>query len=55
LAGAGRLAEARPIAAQVVALEPGFRVSPMIAQHAFRDDAARKRYGSRLVEAGLPG
>jgi TolB-like protein/Flp pilus assembly protein TadD len=55
LAGAGRLAEARPLAAQVMALEPGFRVAPMIAQHAFRDDAARQRYGQRLVEAGLPG
>jgi TolB-like protein len=54
LAAQGRTAEARPLAAQVLALEPGFRVGTMIARHAFRDDAARAEYGRRLLEAGLP-
>jgi TolB-like protein/Tfp pilus assembly protein PilF len=54
LAAQGRAAEARPLAAQVMALEPGFRVGPMIARHAFRDAAARAAYGRRLVDAGLP-
>jgi tetratricopeptide (TPR) repeat protein len=54
LAALGRMAEAAPLARQVVVLEPGFRVGPMIARQPFRDDAARERYGRRLVEAGLP-
>ncbi len=54
LAGAGRTAEARPLVARVMALEPGFRVTPMIARQAFRDDAARETYGQRLKQAGLP-
>jgi tetratricopeptide (TPR) repeat protein len=54
LAGAGRVAEARPLVARVMALEPGYRVAPMIARHAFRDDGARQTYGERLIAAGLP-
>ncbi|MBR0673883.1 winged helix-turn-helix domain-containing protein [Neoroseomonas soli] len=54
LAALGRHKEAYPLARRVMELEPGFRVAPMIARQAFRDDAARDRYGRRLVEAGLP-
>ncbi|WP_198373281.1 winged helix-turn-helix domain-containing tetratricopeptide repeat protein [Roseomonas rosulenta] len=54
LVALGRGGDAAPLARRVLALEPGFRVGPMIAKQAFRDDAARASYGQRLVEAGLP-
>lgn len=54
LAGMGRRDDAKAIARSVLALEPGFRVGPLIARQAFRDPVERERYGSRLVEAGLP-
>lgn len=54
LAALGRQAEAKPLVRRVMELEPGFRVGPMIERQPFRDDAARERYGQRLVEAGLP-
>lgn len=54
LVALGRGAEAQPLVRGVMELEPSFRVRPMIERHAFRDEAARARYGQRLVEAGLP-
>jgi tetratricopeptide (TPR) repeat protein len=54
LVGAGRAAEARPLAQQVLALQPAFRVALMIARQAFRDEDRRQQYGRHLVEAGLP-
>jgi tetratricopeptide (TPR) repeat protein len=54
LVGLGRATEARPLVSKVMELEPSFRVSPLIARQAFRDDARREQYGRRLVEAGLP-
>lgn len=54
LAALGRRAEAAPFAERILSLQPGFRVAPMIASQAFRDDAVRQRYGQHLVEAGLP-
>jgi tetratricopeptide (TPR) repeat protein len=54
LAGLGRAAEARPLAAKVLELEPAFRVSAMISRQAFSDRAKREQYGRHLVEAGLP-
>lgn len=54
LVGVGRTAEAQPLAAKVMELQPGFRVSPMISRQAFRDDDRRQQYGRHLVDAGLP-
>jgi hypothetical protein len=54
LVGVGRTAEAQPLAAKVMELQPGFRVSPMIFRQAFRDDDRRQQYGRHLVDAGLP-
>jgi DNA-binding SARP family transcriptional activator len=54
LVGLGRPAEARQLANKVMELDPGFRVSPMIARQAFRDDARREQYGRHLLDAGLP-
>ena len=55
LVGLGRAKEARPLVEKILELEPGFRVSPMIARHAFRDEKLRETFGRQLVEAGLPG
>ena len=54
LVGLGRAREARPLVEKILELEPSFRVSPMIARHAFRDEKQRQTYGRQLVEAGLP-
>lgn len=54
LVGLGRVKEARALANKVRELQPGFRVKPMIARQAFRDDALRERFGRQLIEAGLP-
>lgn len=54
LAGLGRTAEAKELASRIMEVEPGFRTTPMIARHAFRDEVRRKRYGQHLIEAGLP-
>jgi DNA-binding SARP family transcriptional activator/Tfp pilus assembly protein PilF len=54
LVGAGRTAEARPLARSVLEVQPEFRVSPLIAHQAFRSEERRKLYGHHLVEAGLP-
>lgn len=49
-----RREQARQLAREVLEREPGFRVGPMIALQAFRDEAARQRFGDQLIEAGLP-
>lgn len=54
LVGHGRAEEARPLVEKILELEPSFRVSPMIARHAFRDEKLRETFGRQLVEAGLP-
>jgi len=54
LAGLGRTDEAASLVRKVMELEPGFRIGPMIARQAFRDDRQRERYGRHLAEAGLP-
>lgn len=54
LVALGRAEDARALAARVVALEPGFRVAPMIARQPLRNPAARALYGKRLLAAGLP-
>jgi DNA-binding SARP family transcriptional activator/Tfp pilus assembly protein PilF len=54
LVGLGRASEARPLVDKVMQLEPGFRVGPMIARQAFRDDERREQYGRHLTDAGLP-
>ncbi len=45
---------AQDMAARVMALEPGFRVSRLVASHPFRDPAKRALYGELLTAAGLP-
>jgi len=52
--GAGRPGDARPLVQAVLQLQPGFRVTPMIAHQAFRDDDQREQYGRHLIAAGLP-
>lgn len=54
LVGLGRAREARPLVEKILELEPSFRVAPMIARHAFRDEKLRETFGRQLVEAGLP-
>jgi DNA-binding SARP family transcriptional activator/TolB-like protein len=54
LAGTGRPQEAQPLVSKVLELQPSFRVTPMIAQQAFRDEGKRQQYGRHLVEVGLP-
>jgi DNA-binding SARP family transcriptional activator len=54
LVGLDRAREARPLVEKILELEPGFRVSPLIARHAFRDTKLRETFGRQLVEAGLP-
>jgi DNA-binding SARP family transcriptional activator/Flp pilus assembly protein TadD len=54
LAGLGRAKEARPLVEKILELEPAFRVSPLIARHAFRDEKLREAFGRQLVDAGLP-
>jgi adenylate cyclase len=54
LAALGRGAEAAPLVRRAMEVEPEFRVAQIVQRHAFRDPAARERYGQRLVEAGLP-
>jgi TolB-like protein/Tfp pilus assembly protein PilF len=54
LAALGQCAEARELAAKVLAQEPAFRIAPLIARQPFRDAAMRDRYARQLAEAGLP-
>ena len=54
MVGAGRPGDARPLVQAVLQLQPGFRVTPMIAHQAFRDDDQREQYGRHLIAAGLP-
>lgn len=54
LAAMDNRAEARRLGAEVMALDPDFRVGPMIALQAFRDETARLRFGQQLIEAGMP-
>jgi tetratricopeptide (TPR) repeat protein len=54
MVGAGRPGDARPLVQAVLQLQPGFRVTPMIAHQAFREDDQREQYGRHLIAAGLP-
>ncbi len=53
-AAIGKLDTAREMTARVLAIEPDFRVSKLVADHPFRDPAQRALYGKLLVQAGLP-
>ena len=46
--------QARELATRILALEPEFRVSRLVASHPFRDPAKRAQYGALLAQAGLP-
>ncbi len=50
----GDKAQARELATRILAIEPDFRVSRLVAHHPFRDPAKRARYGALLAQAGLP-
>jgi adenylate cyclase len=55
LAALGRREEARDIAAELMALEPGFRMGNFErSRQPFKVDAARVRFVTALREAGLP-
>ncbi|MGK7869678.1 winged helix-turn-helix domain-containing protein [Falsiroseomonas sp. E2-1-a20] len=54
LAALGRLAEARPLVEQVMALEPDSRASLVAARTPYRDPATRELYRRRVAAAGLP-
>ncbi len=53
-AAIGQQDTAQEMAARVMALEPEFRVSRLVANHPFRDPAKRALYGELLTAAGLP-
>lgn len=53
-AAIGQQDTAQEMAARVMALEPGFRVSRLVASNPFRDPAKRATYGELLTRAGLP-
>lgn len=50
----GRMDEARDMAAQVLRLEPDFRVQPHMTRQAFRDERRRAALGQQMIAAGLP-
>ncbi len=54
LVGAGRMAEAQEAVAQLVKLQPGFRVSHVYEAFPVRSADERNRMASVLREAGLP-
>ncbi|WP_424812276.1 BTAD domain-containing putative transcriptional regulator [Roseococcus sp. YIM B11640] len=54
LAASGRIEEARRFANAVLALQPEYRVMPVLARQAFRDAMKREQYGQHLIAAGLP-
>jgi tetratricopeptide (TPR) repeat protein len=54
LVGLGRASEAEALVKRVMQLEPNFRVGPLIARQAFRDNSRREQYGRHLLDAGLP-
>lgn len=54
LAAAGRTADAHPLVQTAMRLQPEFRVAPMIANQAFRDDAQREQLARHMTGAGLP-
>ena len=55
LAALGRREEARDIAAELMALEPGFRMGDFErSRQPFKVDAARVRFVTALRDAGLP-
>ncbi|MCU0944556.1 MAG: winged helix-turn-helix domain-containing protein [Rubritepida sp.] len=54
LAALGRADEAALYAREVLRIEPGFRVTPLVERHPYRAPEARARYGRQLIEAGLP-
>jgi len=54
LVGLGRTAEVRPLVDKVMELQPAFRITPMIARQAFRDDTLREQFARHLEAAGLP-
>ena len=54
LVGAGRITEAHEVVAQLVKLQPGFRVSHVYEAFPVRSADERNRMASVLREAGLP-
>lgn len=54
LAGLGRRGEAQPLAEAAQRLQPDYRVVPMMARQAFRDDRRRELLSQHLLEAGFP-
>jgi adenylate cyclase len=54
LAAAGRVDEAREVAANTMARWPERRVSDVVARHPYQDVSRRLRYGEHLVAAGFP-
>ena len=50
----GKLAEARALAARAMQIQPGFRVTPAVAQFASGDQARRQIYRNNLLAAGIP-
>jgi tetratricopeptide (TPR) repeat protein len=54
LAAAGQVEEARVFAGRVLQLQPAYRVTPVLARQAFRDQSRRETYGQHLIASGLP-
>lgn len=54
LVAAGRAAEAEPLVAHHMAIQPAFSVAAFVPQHRLADARARAIFGERLVTAGLP-
>ncbi len=54
MAALGQHDAARELRVAVMALEPEFRVGPMIASHAMSDPERRRLYETHLLQAGLP-
>jgi adenylate cyclase len=54
LGASGRLDEARRVAARLLEMDPGFRVTPFSEGYAFRDGERRLALAEHLRAAGLP-
>jgi len=54
LSALGRTADARRLGAEILRIDPGFRVGALRQQHPYRDQERRARIADHLIVAGLP-
>ena len=54
LTALGHVEQARVLARDAMALEPDFKVGPIVSRHPFCDETRRQLYGEHLRAAGLP-